>query len=124
VTFDPWDDAAVDRVGPALERAVPGGTNVELCRVSEGGRRIEVVVWERGVGRTLACGTGAVAAAGAAIAAGLARHDEPITVALPGGELVVTVDRAWQARMLGPAERVFEGELPEPGPDAAGARTP
>ncbi|MCC6528328.1 MAG: diaminopimelate epimerase, partial [Polyangiaceae bacterium] len=42
VTFDPWDDAAVDRVGPALERAVPGGTNVELCRVSEGGRRIEV----------------------------------------------------------------------------------
>ena len=82
---------------------------MELCRLVEG--VIEVTVWERGVGRTLACGTGACAVAAAACAAGLARYDEPIEVRLPGGSLQITVGSAdHDVTMVGPAVRVFAGE--------------
>lgn len=111
VTFEAYTDEAIDTIGPAVAAATPGGVNVELCRVV-GPRRIEVVVWERGVGRTLACGTGACAAAAAACDAGLAPHDEAIEVALPGGALSVRVAAGTRAvTMRGPARRVFTGEV-------------
>ncbi len=110
ITFAPWDDALVDRLGPHVATFPPGGTNVELCRLTP--ERIEVTVWERGVGRTLACGTGACAVAAAACATGRASHGAPIRVALPGGELQITVsDAARSIRMVGPARRVFTGEV-------------
>ena len=71
-----------------------------------------MVVWERGVGRTLACGTGACAVAAAACDTGRARFDVPVTVALPGGPLEITVAATTRAvRMRGPAHRVFSGEV-------------
>jgi diaminopimelate epimerase len=110
ITFAPYDAAAIDRVGPAVAVAPPGGTNVEFCRVEAD--RIAVVVWERGVGRTLACGTGACAVAAAACDTGRAAFDVPIRVALPGGELIITVTAGSRAlRMRGPARRVFSGEI-------------
>ncbi len=110
ITFAAYDEAAIDRVGPAVAVAPKGGTNVEFCRVESD--RIVVVVWERGVGRTLACGTGACAVAAAACDTGRASFDAPIRVALPGGELVITVTAATRAlRMRGPARRVFTGEV-------------
>jgi diaminopimelate epimerase len=68
---------------------------------------LDVRVWERGVGETLACGTGAAAAVGAACADGLVGKDA--TVRLPGGVLGVHLegDVAW---ITGPASFVFEGE--------------
>ena len=105
-----YDDAILDTLGPAVARLVPGGTNVELCRQLSD--RIVVVVWERGVGRTLACGTGACAVAAAACDTGRARFDVPVTVALPGGPLEITVAATTRAvRMRGPARRVFSGEV-------------
>ncbi|MEP7123488.1 MAG: diaminopimelate epimerase [Byssovorax sp.] len=110
ITFEAHDEAAIDRVGAAVAVAPSGGTNVEFCRVEAD--RIVVVVWERGVGRTLACGTGACAVAAAACDTGRATFGVPIRVALPGGELVITVAaRTRELSMGGPARRVFTGEV-------------
>jgi diaminopimelate epimerase len=115
ISFEPFEDADLDRVGPVAATAVPGGTNVELCRVRKvdsGPPLIEVIVWERGVGRTLACGTGACAALAAACEAGLAPFGAPARMALPGGELLVTVGaERREIVMKGPARKVFAGEV-------------
>ena len=122
VTFDAIDDLDIARLGSEVERAAPGGRNVELCRIFEpglpghpdAGRLIEVAVWERGVGLTPACGTGACAVVAAAVAQGLVPASGDVRVRLPGGELVVRVDADGQAHMRGPAERVFSGTFAEP----------
>lgn len=116
VSFEPFDDDDLDEFGPMVDRATEGGRNVELCRVSDGGRRLEVLVWERGVGRTLACGTGACACAAAAVALGFSRVDVPIEVWLPGGALQIVVGPRdptgnFPLHMRGPARRVFVGEV-------------
>jgi len=94
--------------GPVLCRAE--NANIEFVR-RVGPQRYEVAVFERGAGLTQACGTGACAVAAAAVARGEASRDEPISVQLPGGELVLRVDHDNRVRMRGPAELVFTGEL-------------
>ena len=105
VTFvDDVEVAPVRSLGSDLEAATIGGTNVEFVQpVSDG---IRVRTWERGVGETNACGTGAVAAAVAARAAGLA--GDRVTVRLVGGPLTVELDGP-DAFITGPAEYVFSG---------------
>lgn len=87
----------------------PEGTNVEFACVRNN-KEIDVRVWERGSGLTLACGTGACAAAASAIWHGLTGRD--VTVHLPGGDL----DIRWEAEdqsvfMTGPAQEVYRGEF-------------
>jgi diaminopimelate epimerase len=95
-------------VGPAVEAAVPGGVNVGFAAWRAGG--LDLVVWERGAGLTEACGTGACAAAVAAVRAGLAEAGAPLEVRLPGGALVVTVGKDLaDVEMRGPAEKTFDG---------------
>jgi diaminopimelate epimerase len=94
--------------GPAIERLVPGGVNVGFAEPGPDG--IDLVVWERGAGLTDACGTGACAAAVAAIRTGRIRGGAPVEVRLPGGALQITVGPDLAVRMKGPAERVFQGE--------------
>jgi diaminopimelate epimerase len=109
VSFDPFRASDIDVVGPALERGVAGGINVELCRMIDP-RRIEVLVWERGVGRTMACGTGACAVAAAAVASGRSPADQPVDIVLPGGPLrIVVAGAGMDLWMRGPARRVFRG---------------
>ena len=112
VTFDTaLDEAAVDRFGPQVSGALPGGSNVEFATM-QGARTIELVVWERGVGRTLACGTGAAATAVAAALSGRAPFDQSVEVRLPGGALHITVERgSLVVHLRGPARRVFAGEV-------------
>lgn len=106
--------APVTELGPALEThpIFPNGANVEFVRVASP-QRVEMRVWERGSGETLACGTGACAAAVAARLLGGA--DERMTVSLPGGELDVEwsgwLDRDASIFLSGPAEKSFEGEI-------------
>lgn len=116
ITFEPYDEAAIDRIGPRVATHPEGGTNVEFCRLVRGDEpRIDVVVWERGVGRTLACGTGACAVASAACASGLFTYGTPVRVRLPGGDLSITIEVGTSAAtMRGPARRVFTGELELP----------
>jgi len=94
--------------GPLVERAVPGGVNAGFAAVRDGA--IDLVVWERGAGLTDACGTGACAAAAAAVKTRLLPSDAPVAVRLPGGTLEITIAAHLErVRMRGPAERVFEG---------------
>lgn len=112
VTFDAdYDAAAIDRFAPVVSARIPGGANVEFAHLV-GERRIDLVVWERGVGRTLACGTGAAATALAAARVGLVPFDAPIEIRLPGGALEVCVDaEGHAAKQRGPARLLFVGEF-------------
>ncbi|MDP9001811.1 MAG: diaminopimelate epimerase [Myxococcota bacterium] len=102
----------VDEMGPRIARHpdFPGGTNVGFAHVCDDDT-IDLVVWERGVGVTHACGTGACAAAAVACAKGLARIGTAITVRLPGGTLAVTLDHEGTASLYGPARYVFSGRI-------------
>ncbi len=101
--------------GRALERhpQFPDGANVEFVRVIESHRteshRVEARFWERGAGHTLSSGTGAAAAAVAAIHAGRARS--PVTVSTEGGDLEVRWEPAADVYLTGPAEIVCRGEF-------------
>jgi len=97
----------VERDGAALSmrREFPFGTNVHFVQ-RLGAQRIGVRHYERGVGVTQACGTGAVAAAAAAMTAGFVTS--PVTVEVPGGTLVVEWRPGESAQLSGPAEKVFE----------------
>lgn len=100
---------AIDRAGAHLNSAHPeflSGVNLEISQVRKDG--IEVVVYERGVGRTQACGTGACAVAAAAWKAGHADQASAVAVKLPGGSLTITSEmgHVW---MAGDCEQIFEG---------------
>jgi diaminopimelate epimerase len=103
------DSAPVDTLGPLVENhaAFPRKTNVEFAQVIEGEDRIRLRVWERGVGETLACGTGACATAVAAVLSG--RTGRSCTIELAGGDLEIEWTPAGPVHMTGPAEEVFEG---------------
>jgi len=100
------------RLGPALEThpAFPRRTNVQFVRVVDRGR-LELQVWERGAGYTLASGSSACAAAVASVRLGLC--DGNVTAAMPGGELEITVAAGYELTMLGPVRKVAEGTLAE-----------
>lgn len=111
VVFFVDDTDAVDlgRLGPIIEHDAlfPERINVNVATV-EGPHRLRLRVWERGAGLTRACGTGACATAVAAIRSG--RVQSPVTVKLPGGELVIEWAPGGTIRMTGPATHVYEGE--------------
>ena len=105
------DEAELHKYGPLLEKhpAFPARTNVEFAVVRDPGE-VEVRVWERGAGPTLACGTGACAVAVAGVLAG--RTGRAVNVRLPGGVLFIEwPDEAGPVYMSGPAEEVFDGKL-------------
>lgn len=98
------------RLGPLVERHArfPERTNVQLVRV-DGSHDVTAAVWERGAGETLASGTSACAVAGAAVARGWCAS--PVTVRLPGGDLLVEIDAGFRARLTGPAQEICSGEI-------------
>ncbi len=107
---DALDTLPLEAVGPKLEHhpAFPQRTNVELVQVLSR-TELRVRVWERGVGLTLACGTGACASLAAAVRTG--RADRKAVVHLPGGDLEVDWSDDGHIYMIGPAVEVFRGEL-------------
>jgi diaminopimelate epimerase len=106
----PVEDFPLDEEGPRLEHHpwFPERTNVEVVRVLAPGR-LSVRVWERGVGETQACGSGACASAVAAILDAGARS--PVAVEMPGGVLEVAVGDALALELTGPVTRVGDVEL-------------
>jgi len=110
IWVDDVESAPVDTVGPAIENhpAFPRKTNVEFAQYM-GDDLIRLRVWERGVGETLACGTGACATLVAATLACLVGRSASIE--LPGGELLVRWDEDDHVYMTGPATEVFAGVL-------------
>jgi diaminopimelate epimerase len=103
IPFEEW--------GAALEvhPVFPAKTNVHFLKVHSRDR-LEIRVWERGAGPTLACGTGACATLVAAVLLDLA--DEQAEVMLPGGPLLISwPGRTGSVLMTGPAEAVFDGVI-------------
>jgi diaminopimelate epimerase len=102
-------DGDLARSGPQIERAVDGGVNVELVRISDSAvvdvSAIALEVWERGVGITTSCGTGACASAAAANSWGLV--SDVVDVHSPGGVLRVRISDAGVS-LIGPVQLVAE----------------
>lgn len=104
-------DLEIEKIGPLFENHVrfPNRTNTEFIRIIDR-HTVEMRVWERGTGETLACGTGACATVVACVLNGLT--DNEVTVKLLGGELLIRWDREENlVYMTGPAKIVFEGEV-------------
>jgi diaminopimelate epimerase len=112
IAFDTGlDERALDELGPSISAAEPSGTNVEVVEAA-GPRAFSVLVWERGVGRTLACGTGAAAVAVMAAVSGRAPFGEAVEVRLPGGPLsLVVAKETLEVTLSGPARLVFSGQV-------------
>lgn len=111
VFMDDVAGLAIEKIGPLFEKHTrfPKRINTEFVKVIDKDT-IEMRVWERGTGETLACGTGACACTVACILNGLT--NEEITVKLLGGVLQIQWDReADIVYMTGPAMTVFEGEI-------------
>lgn len=103
------DPASLDlEAVAAASTALAGPANVAALR-ARGPGEISLRVHERGVGETLACGTGSCAAVAAALARGDVTSDT-VRVRLPGGTLVVR-DRGARYELAGPAEYVFQGDM-------------
>jgi diaminopimelate epimerase len=115
ITFVEKDEPRrlAETVGPSVEKhaSFPRKTNAEFAHMISP-TEIDLVVWERGAGLTLACGTGACATAVAAVLTGRAQEGTEILVHLPGGPLQITVEKGLtNVLMRGPALHVFDGEL-------------
>jgi diaminopimelate epimerase len=100
----------VRQIGPLLETAAPfpNRTNVQLVQVVDH-HTIQIEIWERGAGYTLASGTSASAAAGAAIYNG--RCASPVEVKMAGGSVLVAVNDKWQVILTGAVQAVYSGIL-------------
>ncbi len=104
-------DFPLEKIGPLFEKHVrfPNHTNTEFVKVLDD-KTVEMRVWERGTGETLACGTGACATVVACVLNGLTK--EEVTVKLLGGNLQIKWDQETDlVYMTGPASTVFEGEI-------------
>ena len=99
-------------VGPEIEKdpLFPQRVNVSFAQVIDRSM-LKMRVWERGIGETAACGTGACAVAVAAVENGLCNRDADIDVQLPGGTLVVRYEKEGQVWLTGDAVTDFEGTI-------------
>ena len=111
VFMDDVENLAIEKIGPYFENHVrfPNRTNTEFVKVLDR-NNVQMRVWERGTGETLACGTGCCATAVACILNG--HTEEEVTVHVLGGKIKIFWDRENNLiYMTGPAETVFEGEI-------------
>jgi diaminopimelate epimerase len=111
VFTDRLEEAVVRKLGPRVERhpAFPNRTNVQWARVASRSA-VDILIWERGAGFTLASGSSSSAVACAAVKNGLCDAG-PVTVRMPGGTLQVEVRADWSIRLQGPVEEVYAGTL-------------
>ena len=111
VFVDRLEEAECRRLGPLVERhpAFPNRTNVQFAR-AHARDTLDILIWERGAGYTLASGSSSCGAAAAAVRNGLCDRGR-VRVRMPGGELVVEVRPDWSLRLEGPVEEVYRGTL-------------
>jgi diaminopimelate epimerase len=104
------DEGQARRLGPLIERhpAFPNRTNVQFARIASR-ETVDILIWERGAGWTLASGSSSCGVACAAVRNGLT--DRRVTVRMPGGQLAVEVRADWSIRLEGPVEEVCTGTL-------------
>ena len=110
IFFDELDEKILRKIGPLLEnhKIFPNRTNVQFAKVVSS-NEVEILIWERGAGYTLASGSSSCAVASACVKNKLT--DSKLSVIMPGGILDIEVSNDWSLRMRGPAEKVFEGSF-------------
>ncbi len=111
VFVEQLEEEVCRRLGPQIEThaAFPNRTNVQFARVA-GRDALDILIWERGAGYTLASGSSSCGAAAAAVRQGLCDHGR-VVVRMPGGELAVHVRPDWSLRLEGPVEETCTGTL-------------
>ena len=113
VYMDDVEHLDIEKIGPSFENHItfPDRVNTEFVKVLDE-HTLQMRVWERGSGETLACGTGACAVTVASVLNGLVDETQPVTVKLLGGDLEIFWDRSENlVYMTGPATTVFDGEI-------------
>ena len=107
---DTLDIEEIKKYGPAIENhsMFPNRINVQFVRPVHR-HEAEMLIWERGAGYTLASGSSSCAAASVLVKKGLA--ESPVTLKMPGGELIVDVGDNWQLIMTGEVRQIAEGVL-------------
>jgi diaminopimelate epimerase len=107
----PVDEYNLANIGPKIEHnpIFPQKTNFEIANVIDKST-IKARVWERGVGETLACGSGACATGVAAIKRGLV--DNNVDIIMPGGKLEISWKEGGDVYLTGPVKQVFQGDWP------------
>jgi diaminopimelate epimerase len=110
VFADNLDEGYTKLVGPLIETAelFPNRTNVQFAKVVSRDR-VEIMIWERGAGYTLASGSSSCAVAAACVKNGLT--DRTVTVSMPGGELDIEIREDWSIKMRGAVEEVAYGKI-------------
>ena len=110
VHLDEVSPELAQRLGPILEThsLFPNRTNVQLVKVLDR-HHLQIEIWERGAGYTLASGSSSCAAAAASVRQGLCERE--VTVSMPGGDLQIGVSADYALTMLGPVQKVAEGVL-------------
>ena len=105
------DTDACKRIGTSHRTApaFPQRTNVQFARAADK-HTLDILIWERGAGYTLASGSSSCAAASAAVRNGRCDHGR-VTVRMPGGDLVIDVRPDWSLKLEGPVEEVYTGAL-------------
>jgi diaminopimelate epimerase len=109
VFVDKLDEERCKALGPQIEwhPAFPNRTNVQFARVA-GRSQVDILIWERGAGYTLASGSSSSAVACAAVKNGLCDQGL-VTVRMPGGTLEIDVRPDWSISLKGPVEEVYTG---------------
>ena len=110
IYVDDLDDIELNKLGPTIENnpLFNKGTNVEFVKIINK-KELDVKVWERGAGITLACGTGACATA--AVSIEQERVSNNVKINLPGGPLEISKNENNEMMMTGPSTFVFKGEI-------------
>lgn len=110
VLMDELDEAYIKKLGPLIEnhKNFPNRINVQLAKVISK-QRVEILIWERGAGYTLASGSSSCAVAAACVKNGLTERD--VIVSMPGGELTIQIREDWSIKMRGAAEEIASGVL-------------
>ncbi|MHC4266657.1 MAG: diaminopimelate epimerase [Planctomycetota bacterium] len=110
IPMEEISEAKTKELGPHVEHheLFPNRINMQLLKVIDR-NNIEIQIWERGAGYTLASGSSSCAAAGAAYKLGLI--DEEVNVKMPGGQLLIHIGLGLDVEMTGPVKKVFEGSF-------------
>ena len=103
-------DSEIKKYGPLIENHLmfPNRINVQFVKVLSR-NEVQILIWERGAGYTLASGSSSSAVAAAMVKKGLI--DKNVTIKMPGGELKIDIDDKWNIQMTGEVREIASGTL-------------
>jgi diaminopimelate epimerase len=110
IVCDRLDEKEVLKYGPLIENhpMFPNRTNVQFVKLLSH-NEIEILIWERGAGFTMASGSSSSAVASMMLKKGLSGND--VTVKMPGGQLKINIDENWEIKLCGEVRQIAEGFL-------------